>query len=510
MPAPPGCLDPAFSAWLAEAGVRTSPAIQAVLSPHAGGGRAIQALAPLVPGEELVALPERSLLSSSLACERDPAFAAAVAAERATPAAASSSSLTDEAVLAAYLLTQAAAGPASPWALFLASLPPSYPLLGAWGPGAVSALACPAAAAAARRARDELDQAWRAASRLLTRVLGEEGGAWARRAPCMWAVGSVRTRSMFFSEAHPAGVLVPFADLFNHGPPPAGDNPDTGGACGACAGWHAAPGVCPGGGGGGEEDRVGPPHAGPCLLLLSPPPPPPGIFAAAVDARGRCWGDGAWDAASKTYRITARARYEPGHEVRLCYGPHPNLALLTHYGFTLPDGSNPCDTATLLEIDFPPSLGEDLEGVPLTIHACGAPGWALLSALRRAAVARAGLPPQARGAALAAAAEGRAASAATDAAALGALARAADAAAARLEGREKEVQPNPAPPPSPSSFAGECLAAARAWRAGQVAVLKRAAAQARRAAVGAAETAAASGLATGEAAAAGGRGGGGC
>jgi len=475
-------LDPAFTAWLAAAGVRTSPAIQVVTSPAAGGGRAVVAIAPIQPGDELVSLPSTALLST-LTARADPPFAAALAAET---AASSSSPLSDEAILAAYLLTQAAAGPASPWAPFIATLPRSYPLLAAWGDedgaAAVAALACPAAVATARSEAAAADRDASAAARLVRRVVGEEG-PWATRAAYLWAAGAVRSRSMFLSPSSPAGALVPFGDLFNHGCPPTGAEPDTGGGCGGCAGWHGArPGVCPGGGGG-----AAPP-------ALTPPPPPPGTVAPAADVAGACWGDGAWDAASRTYTLTARAAYAPGQEVRLCYGAHTNLALLAHYGFCLPDGSNPGDTARIQAGDLPPGL-LDGEAAPeggqgWAVHASGTPGWRLLAALRRAAVGRVGggkgkgATAATPGAAAAAIAEGRAASAASDAAALGALARAAAAAAARLE-KGGEAAAAAAPPSSPSSL----WALADAWRGGQVAILRRAAAQARRAAEAAADVA---------------------
>ena len=465
---PPPLSDPAFSAWLAASGVRVSPSLAAVADPAAGGGRAIVATAPIAPGEELVAIPAAALLSSATA-RADPAFSCALGA--AAPSAPS-----DECVLASYLLVQDAAGPASPWAPFLATLPhPPAPLLGTWDENAVAALACPAAVAAARAEGAALDRDAAASALLVASALGK--GVAVK--PYAWAAAAVRSRSMFFSPTSPAGALVPFGDLFNHGAPPPGGEPDTGGGCRGCAGWHGgSPGVCPRGGAG----------PGPDLSSLTPPPPPPGTVASSLDPSGRCWGDGSWCEQTRTYTLTARCPYEEAQEVRLCYGRHSNLALLSHYGFTLPDGFNPADVARLLPRDFPAGLLEGEEEGGWAVHASGAPGWGLLAALRRAAVERAGgggltATPRARSAALAAVAEGRAADAATDAAALGALARAAAAAAARLEsaGRAAALQLSRSSP-----FEEECRAAANAWREGQAAILRRAAAQARRAAEAAA------------------------
>eukprot|EP00741_Cyanophora_paradoxa_P020394 tig00021254_g19685.t1 len=59
--------------------------------------------------------------------------------------------------------------------------------------------------------------------------------------------------------------------------------------------------------------------------------------------------DGAHDAAGGCYRFTARRGYAAGEEVLLSYGAHPNVALLETYGFCLPPGANPDDTADLTE-----------------------------------------------------------------------------------------------------------------------------------------------------------------
>ena len=97
--------------------------------------------------------------------------------------------------------------------------------------------------------------------------------------------------------------------------------------------------------------------------------------------------------------------YSPGEQVFLCYGRHTNLQLVQHYGFVLPPGQNPHDTAPLPPHLLPPAVQQQLaacggggggsggaaarpaaaaaagEGGAY-LHASGAPSWELLRALR--------------------------------------------------------------------------------------------------------------------------------
>lgn len=84
--------------------------------------------------------------------------------------------------------------------------------------------------------------------------------------------------------------------------------------------------------------------------------------------------------------------YAAGEQVFLCYGRHTNLELLCHYGFVLPSGANPHDTALLPPRVLPGAVqqqlgldGDRCDGgaAPRAyLHASGAPSWELLRALR--------------------------------------------------------------------------------------------------------------------------------
>ncbi|PSC76715.1 SET DOMAIN GROUP 40 [Micractinium conductrix] len=130
----------------------------------------------------------------------------------------------------------------------------------------------------------------------------------------------------------------------------------------------------------------------------------PGGADAAGAAEGIA-GDGHLDEAADEYCIFARTRYSPGEQVFLCYGRHTNLQLVQHYGFVLPPGQNPHDTAPLPPHLLPPAVQQQLaacggggggsggaaarpaaaaaagEGGAY-LHASGAPSWELLRALR--------------------------------------------------------------------------------------------------------------------------------
>jgi histone-lysine N-methyltransferase SETD3 len=81
--------------------------------------------------------------------------------------------------------------------------------------------------------------------------------------------------------------------------------------------------------------------------------------------------------------------------VFLCYGRHTNLELLRHYGFVLPPGANPHDTALLPPCTLPAAVRQQLglgdsggghgdggAAPDAYLHASGTPSWKLLRALR--------------------------------------------------------------------------------------------------------------------------------
>ena len=304
--------------------------------------------------------------------------------------------------------------PPSRWERYLSSLPGSYPLPMMLERDAVSALffGIPAAAAAAARAGDEAAGAVAEAAAALVAAAasrgcsegGDGGGAVASAAAASafsfarerfaWARATVRSRAMFLSDDDDrassegasasgsplplppsfasAGALLPFGDLFNHAHAPDPEEPDTGGSCGSCNGWHSAPGVCcresEGGGGkeegafdaaaAAEEEEAGP-------RPDSPRPPP-----------SNSWGDGAFDRAASEFVVSARRSYgkvageekggengegekegERGEEgakskevqIFLTYSSGgadaDNLSTFVNYGFVDPD--NPHDRAPL-------------------------------------------------------------------------------------------------------------------------------------------------------------------
>ena len=153
-----------------------------------------------------------------------------------------------------------------------------------------------------------------------------------------WARASVRSRAMFLSDDDDratsfgssaaaaaaqasqtpplpspslfasAGALLPFGDLFNHAHAPPPEEPDTGGSCRSCEGWHSAPGVCCESGE--EREEVGAEEATEAAAAAeaeveaaeeprpSSPPPP-----------SNSWGDGAFDRTTSEFVVWARRSY---------------------------------------------------------------------------------------------------------------------------------------------------------------------------------------------------------
>lgn len=395
------------------AGVRVGPLAVVHLD---GGERGLVATAPISPGDTLVAVPDAAVLTAPAARAAHPEpWGAAAAAACAPP----------HVELAAHLVW-AAATPTAVWHAYAASLPASYALAACFSPADVAALGAraaveTAAAAVAAAAADV------AAARSLLAAVGVD----APPRTVLAALCAVRSRAMHHP-ACPAGAMLPVGDLFNHAPPRPPATPSTGGACGACDGWHGGEaGACA------EEEEEG------------------------ENALPLAYGDGAHDAEKREYRVTARARFAPGHQVFLSYGALTNLDLLEHYGH-VPD-TNPCDTAPFDPACLAlPRGAAPVRAADCFFHANGEPGWRLLAAVRAATAPRGSDRGRVAG--------GGAASAAGDAAALRALEKAATEALRAL------------PPPPPASPASPTAAVAARWRRRYEGVLTRAAGAAGRAA----------------------------
>ena len=251
--------------------------------------------------------------------------------------------------------------PSSRWATYIRALPRSYPLLMQTVSNSNSPLesdsvsllfsGIPAAQGAPEEARAEATGAVAEAAAALvaaaaSKSCGGEGScccgssssaaflsslAFAReRFP--WARASVRSRAMFLSDdddktnfktssASPslplpsfasAVALLPFGDLFNHAHAPPPEEPDTGGSCACCRGWHGAPGVCCENGERGEERKEAFAAAATAAAMAATrataeaEPLPP---SSAAPVLSNSWGDGAFDAAASEFVVSARRSY---------------------------------------------------------------------------------------------------------------------------------------------------------------------------------------------------------
>jgi hypothetical protein len=124
--------------------------------------------------------------------------------------------------LAVRVLAEAARGPASAWAPYVAALPARHPArLAAFGGQDAAALQHPAAAARAAAARAAVVAGHaRARAVLADPGLGlparlQTPGAW------QWATATVASRGVFVPFAPAAGALCPIGDLHNYSPLPA-------------------------------------------------------------------------------------------------------------------------------------------------------------------------------------------------------------------------------------------------------------------------------------------------
>ncbi|KAL1348587.1 hypothetical protein AAHE18_07G090500 [Arachis hypogaea] len=101
--------------------------------------------------------------------------------------------------------------------------------------------------------------------------------------------------------------------------------------------------------------------------------------AEQLDSQSQRLTDGGFEDDANAYCFYARANYNKGDQVLLCYGTYTNLELLEHYGFILQE--NPNDKVFIpLEPAVYSSTSWSRES--LYIHYNGKPSFALLAALR--------------------------------------------------------------------------------------------------------------------------------
>ncbi|GLC41210.1 hypothetical protein PLESTB_001526700 [Pleodorina starrii] len=240
--------DPELTSWCNRNGIEFNGIVAEYVSE---GWRGIVATKDLQPGEVVLRVPERLLMTTRSAA-RDPQLAASMQRHQARTAPAAGSGAAGAAVgscglspfqaLACHLLLEVSRGPDSFWWPYLKQLPRSYTSLANFGPDDAAALqlqhARDAAVAAADRAREE----WRGALPVL-HELGLPKRFTSFRA-WLWAASSLHSRTMYLPWC-PAGALTPYGDLHNYQPPPAPYTPQLGGPAAVAAGRADAAAASP-------------------------------------------------------------------------------------------------------------------------------------------------------------------------------------------------------------------------------------------------------------------------
>ncbi|KAL4299516.1 hypothetical protein AHAS_Ahas17G0108700 [Arachis hypogaea] len=227
-------------------------------------------------------------------------------------------SLSSTQILNVCLLYEVGKGKASRWYPYLMHLPKSYDILAMFGEFEKTAL--------------QVDEAiW----------------AW------VWASATISSRTLHIPWDS-AGCLCPVGDLFNYDAP--GKEPSDIGDL---------------------EDLLSSSsiHDG----SLSNEDNTTVADAEQLDSQSQRLTDGGFEEDANAYCFYARANYNKGDQVLLCYGTYTNLELLEHYGFILQD--NPNDKVFIpLEPAVCSSTSWSRES--LYIHYNGKPSFALLAALR--------------------------------------------------------------------------------------------------------------------------------
>ncbi|KAK9835753.1 hypothetical protein WJX74_007290 [Apatococcus lobatus] len=271
--------------------------------------RTLTATQSIAPGQVLVTAPSSVLLSVS-----DWPLHECLKTDH--------SHLTSDQALAVHLLHELAKGQASKWSIYIRQLPRSYSTACTFTPRQAMQLQVQHAIDRVVAAAKSANASWRQVKPTLS-ALGLPPKFCSKQA-WQWAASTLSSRTMH-DPRDPAGVLMPFGDLFNHTPPAAPTEPN---------------------------------------------------FGPAAESGG----DGFLDAEAGVYRLHARRGYAAGEEVYLTYGALCNLDLLEHYGFVLDD--NPHDKAHL-----DPTWLEGCHPMPSQtacwLHPSGRPSWDLLSHLRQ-------------------------------------------------------------------------------------------------------------------------------
>ncbi|KAF5830023.1 hypothetical protein DUNSADRAFT_15167 [Dunaliella salina] len=330
---------PEFDEWCEKHGVQRGCCEAAYVS---DGWRGILAISPLNPGDVLLQVPERLLISRASA-ERDHVLGPLLHLHQ---------MLNSYQVLGVHLLhevSKAEAGgkgsSSSWWRPYLQQLPRSYTTLCCFSGSDIVGLQVPYAVDKARTAVDKARQQWKESDPLLKHLgLPKKYcglGAW------LWASSTLLSRTMYVPWDE-AGCLMPYGDLHNYQAPPGPhitdileedtaqdtiDMPDQ--ACAHAAHDRRCSSTC--------GNRSGSGSSG-CTVS--------GTTLEADGARDRSQegeeqlcGDGSFDASCGMYKLYARRPYAKGEQVYLCYGRHSNLELLELYGFMLDD--NPHEEALL-------------------------------------------------------------------------------------------------------------------------------------------------------------------
>ncbi|KAL1308259.1 hypothetical protein HN51_050194 [Arachis hypogaea] len=308
--------------------------------PHSGG-RGLAAVRDLRMGELILRVPKSALMTThsvmqhtnlSQALNRHP-------------------SLSSTQILNVCLLYEVGKGKASRWYPYLMHLPKSYDILAMFGEFEKTALQVDEAIWVTEKAVLKTKSDWQQAHALMEdlkfkpRLLTFK--AW------VWASATISSRTLHIPWDS-AGCLCPVGDLFNYDAP--GKEPSDIGDL---------------------EDLLSSSsiHDG----SLSNEDNTTVADAEQLDSQSQRLTDGGFEEDANAYCFYARANYNKGDQVLLCYGTYTNLELLEHYGFILQE--NPNDKVFIpLEPAVYSSTSWSRES--LYIHYNGKPSFALLAALR--------------------------------------------------------------------------------------------------------------------------------
>ena len=353
-------IDPALVKFCIDNGVVEGPIAAGFVE---NGWRGIIATSP-IPRDTCILRIPRNLLVSCESARRDETLMSAIAASCALPP-------TPLQLLVIHLLKEMSNTLQSFWSVYLQSLPQSYTTAISLTDAAVDALQVPYAQRIVTTAHETAHHLYTQSLPALHALnLSEK---WTSKFSFFWALSTISSRTMFLphsngAEVDQAGCLTPFGDLHNHAAPPPPYTP------------HLLPPLSYHHH---QQLRIDEEHEDSeedDQITTT-------TTTTITTTNDGCWGDGAFDAETDCYCIYARREYSPGDEIFLCYGRHPNLQLLEHYGFVLDENAH--DVAVLPWAVLPDEVVKQLKGaggggggaLPL-IHADGNPSFELLRVLR--------------------------------------------------------------------------------------------------------------------------------